>query len=249
VTDSTSTPNPQLEREQREPLAEGAGKTPVWFFGFVAAMVGWGAYYLLTSVPGVTLAGDLRSAQIPTGPPTGDAIYAVRCVACHQANGQGIAGVFPPLANSEWVTEDPETPIRILLLGIQGEIEVLGNVYNNVMPAFATLSDEEIALVLSYVRAEWGNDAPAIEPNQVAEIRAGLGARTDPWKGGAELAALRPASDGAGDDDAGGDAPADDTGAEPAATADAAAGAEGAPAGDAAATPAADGDGAAAAAP
>lgn len=220
TTESTPNPNPQVEREQREPLLEGAGKTPVWFFGFVAAMVGWGVYYLMTSVPGVTVAGDLRSPQAPTGPPTGDAIYEVRCVACHQANGQGLTGVFPPLANSSWVTGDPETPIRILLLGIQGEIEVQGNVYNNVMPAFATLSDEEIALVLSHIRSTWGNDAPAIEATQVAELRASLGGRTDPWKGGAELAALR--SDAGGDE-----APADGAGAgdsataEPAATGDA----------------------------
>lgn len=215
-----------VERERVEPLIEGAGKTPKWFFAVAAVFFGWGLWYLSTTVPGVTLAGDLRSPQAPLGPPTGEEIYAARCVSCHQANGQGVTGVFPPLVASEWVTQDPETPIRILLLGIQGEIEVKGNVYNNVMPAFGqTLSNEEIAIVLTYIRNEWGNDASEISEAQVTEMAANLGGRTDPWNGGAELAALRPSGDAAGGaNGATTDATPDDTATEEAA--DQAAGAD-----------------------
>jgi len=218
--DGDAVPTAPLDREQLEPLIEGAGAVPKWFFAVTAVMFGWGLWYLGTAVPGVTLAGDLRSVQQPVGPPSGEAIYSARCAACHQANGQGLENVFPPLVASDWLVRDPETPIRILLLGIQGEIEVKGKVYNNVMPAFGTtLTDEEIAAVLTYVRNEWGNEAPEIEGSQVAEMRADLGDRTASWNGGAELAEVRgpiAGDDGAGDGEAAGQDGAGSQDAEPA---------------------------------
>jgi hypothetical protein len=94
------------------------------------------------------------------------------------------------------------------------------------MPAFGqTLSNEEIAIVLTYIRNEWGNEASEITEAQVTEMAADLGGRTDPWNGGAELAALRPSGDatgeGTGDTT---DATPDDTATEEAA--DQAAGAD-----------------------
>ncbi|WP_438010377.1 hypothetical protein WME89_18090 [Sorangium sp. So ce321] len=62
---------------------------------------------------------------------------------------------------SSWVLDDPETPIRIMLLGVAGPMEVNGAVFNDVMPNLGvTLTDEEVALVLTYVRSSWGNSAP-----------------------------------------------------------------------------------------
>ncbi|HWP93265.1 MAG TPA: cytochrome c, partial [Thermodesulfobacteriota bacterium] len=101
---------------------------------------------------------------------------------CHQANGQGLPGAFPPLVGSEWVINDPETPIRIVLHGLQGPIEVKGTIYNNVMPEWGSkLSNEEIAAVLTYVRTSWGNNAGEITPNMVNEVRKGTADRTTPW--------------------------------------------------------------------
>ncbi|WP_438020210.1 cytochrome c [Sorangium sp. So ce315] len=122
----------------------------------------------------------------------GGKIYYRSCTSCHQARGEGKPGRYPPLVGTSWLLDDAETPIRILLLGATGPMEVNGVVYNDVMPNLGvTLSDEEIALVLTYVRSSWGNSAPAITKDDVARVRASLGDRQAPWAGGAELAAVR----------------------------------------------------------
>jgi mono/diheme cytochrome c family protein len=113
------------------------------------------------------------------------------CAACHQANGEGLAGTFPPLAGSEWVTKDPETAIRIVLSGVSGPIDVKGQSYNSLMPAPAGLDDEKVAAVLTYVRKNFGNSAEPVEAAKVAEVRASLAGRTTPWTA-QELNALRP---------------------------------------------------------
>lgn len=108
----------------------------------------------------------------------GAAVYAQQCVACHQGNGEGLAGAFPPLAGADWVTEDPETPVKILLAGLSGPIEVNGATYNGAMPAFgAVLSDAEIAAVVTHIRTTWGNEASEVTAEQVASIRESIGAR------------------------------------------------------------------------
>ncbi len=116
-----------------------------------------------------------------------------RCSACHQVNGAGIAGAFPPLAGSEWVVGKPDAAIRILLHGVQGEITVKGAKYNGMMPAYGTgqeMSDAEVAAVLTYVRSNFGNKAAAVTPAQVAAVRGATKARKTPWTA-AELAAFK----------------------------------------------------------
>lgn len=89
----------------------------------------------------------------------GAAIYATHCASCHTSEGQGL-GTFPPLAESEFVQGDPHPLIDIVLHG-QGA-----------MPPFAgTLSDDEVAAVLTHIRTSWGNEAEPIEAEQVAEVR------------------------------------------------------------------------------
>jgi mono/diheme cytochrome c family protein len=96
-------------------------------------------------------------------------------VTCHQADGQGLAGTFPPLAGSEYATAaNPAVPIRIVLRGMQGPVTVKGVQYNGVMAPFGTgveLSDEQVAAVLTYVRTSWGNAASPITAQQVAAER------------------------------------------------------------------------------
>ena len=100
------------------------------------------------------------------------------CFTCHQANGEGLAGQFPPLAGSDWVLGDKDRLIKISMYGLMGEIEVNGIKYNNVMapPGIppGSLTDEQIANVLTYIRNDWGNSAPAVSPEEVATIRASL---------------------------------------------------------------------------
>jgi mono/diheme cytochrome c family protein len=107
----------------------------------------------------------------------------------------GLTGVFPPLVASDWVLEDDARLVQILLHGVEGELVVNGVAYNGLMPAFPQLSDAELAAVLSYIRSDWGNDAPPITPEQVAEGRERFPDR-GPWQGGAELDAAFPANDG-----------------------------------------------------
>ena len=112
----------------------------------------------------------------------GKKVYTQICVACHQATGQGIPGVFPPLAGSEWATGSEERIIRIVLHGLNGKITVAGKDYENAMASLGgSLKDEQIANVLTYVRQEWGNNAPAVSAETVAKIRAENATRTAPW--------------------------------------------------------------------
>jgi nitrite reductase (NO-forming) len=101
----------------------------------------------------------------------GQRIFEQNCMACHQSEGQGIAGVFPPLAGSDYLLSKPERAISVLLKGLSGAITVSGTDYNGVMPA-VQLSDEKIANVLTYVLNSWNNNGGEISPNQVAETRA-----------------------------------------------------------------------------
>jgi mono/diheme cytochrome c family protein len=112
----------------------------------------------------------------------GRAIFTKSCQACHQPNGRGLPGTFPPLVGSEWVTGDPETPTRILLHGLQGPVTVAGAAYNGAMPAWREqLSDPEIAAVLTYLRQWAPNAAPAVPATLVASLRAATTSRATPW--------------------------------------------------------------------
>jgi mono/diheme cytochrome c family protein len=104
-----------------------------------------------------------------------------KCISCHQANGQGLPGIYPPLAGSDWMGKSPDILVRIIHNGLNGPIVVNGNTYNNVMTGFSDLSDKEIAEVLSYIRNTWGNSYPIITEEEVALIDDAIGDRTSPY--------------------------------------------------------------------
>jgi mono/diheme cytochrome c family protein len=115
---------------------------------------------------------------------TGQELFLVRCLACHQATGLGLPGQFPPLAGSDWVlTPGPGRPARIILNSVTGEIKVKGEIYNNpAMPPWRDItSDEEIAAILTYVRQAWGNNASPVKPEQIKEIREKTSDRGTQW--------------------------------------------------------------------
>ena len=113
--------------------------------------------------------------------------YELVCITCHQANGMGVPGVYPPLVGSEWVNGSEDRLIRILVHGLKGPVKVKGLDFGAAaMPVFGKVansgynwSDEKIAAVLSYVRQEWGNKAAPITAEQVAAIRTKEGDRKE----------------------------------------------------------------------
>ena len=118
--------------------------------------------------------------------------YQTVCITCHQAEGQGVPGAFPPLAGSEWILGTPEIPIRIVLLGLTGEIEVKGLKFKQIMPPPPGLGDEQIAEAITYARSHFGNKASEVDAALVKQVRESLAGRTTSWTA-AELKALAPA--------------------------------------------------------
>lgn len=86
----------------------------------------------------------------------GQWIYEDFCMRCHLPSGKGVSGVYPPLAESNWLVDKVDESIASLKYGLEGEIQVNGETYNNVMPAQG-LSDEEIADVMNYIMNSWEN--------------------------------------------------------------------------------------------
>jgi mono/diheme cytochrome c family protein len=137
------------------------------------------------------LASDLSAPQAAylnkvtsSGPaivPAGQAIYEALCLNCHQAAGQGLTGVYPPLAKSEWVSGDPQILIRITMHGLAGPTKVLGKDYGLVPMPPMGLDDQQLADVLTYVRSAFGNKAPAVKSEEVKAVRDATKGRTAPW--------------------------------------------------------------------
>ncbi|WP_235499522.1 copper-containing nitrite reductase, partial [Frateuria sp. Soil773] len=115
----------------------------------------------VASAPGV-------DAQIRAGR---DA-FGSTCAACHQPDGRGLPGVFPPLAKSDFLAADPQRAIAIALHGLHGKVTVNGREYDSSMPSMGHLSDEEIADAITYVLNSWGNPGGRVRPGEVARARA-----------------------------------------------------------------------------
>ncbi len=133
-----------------------------------------------TAAAAAAAAPAATPAAAPAAGLDGKAEYLV-CQTCHQENGEGLPNLYPPLAGSEWLNGEPEVPIAIVLHGMQGEITVKGQKFNNVMAPWASLSDAQIAAILTYERSSWGNTAAAVTAEQVAAVRAATSSRTTPW--------------------------------------------------------------------
>ena len=103
--------------------------------------------------------------------PDGRMIFNEQCVACHQANAKGVPGNFPPLAGNPDVFLARDFPARVVLFGMSGKIEVLGQTIDGAMPPLGDLlKDEEIAALINYVRGAFGNDK--LKPPDMAPLDA-----------------------------------------------------------------------------
>lgn len=97
---------------------------------------------------------------------TGEKIYTSLCISCHQKNGEGVVGAFPPLANSDYLLSDINRSIDIVKNGMQGEIVVNGQTYNGIM-ANQGLTDEEVRDVTNYILNAWGNKGGEVSLDDV----------------------------------------------------------------------------------
>ncbi len=114
-------------------------------------------------------AGTLTKAeQIAAG----KQLFTGTCSVCHQANGEGLANVFPPLAKSDYLAADPKRAMTIVTHGLTGKITVNGHEYDSVMPPMAQLTDDEVANILTYVLNSWDNPGGQISKEEVAKARA-----------------------------------------------------------------------------
>jgi nitrite reductase (NO-forming) len=105
----------------------------------------------------------------------GQALFAGTCSTCHQANGEGMPGVFPPLAKSDFFKNDPKRVAQVITHGLSGPVTVNGHDYNSVMPPMAQLTDDEVANIATYVLNSWGNPGGRVTKDEAAEIRKGPG--------------------------------------------------------------------------
>ncbi len=105
----------------------------------------------------------------------GKLVYESHCGACHQPNGKGLAGAFPPLAGSDYLTGKREDVLAVALFGLSGPITVNDQLYDGVMPSMGYLSDEDLAAAMTYVFGAWGNNLAAVSPAEVAALRVALG--------------------------------------------------------------------------
>lgn len=206
----TNDPNPPRQEdadlvESHEPLLretdgsrQGSEALPPWLIVTFMAVAFIGAGYLFWNSGGFQAnvfnpsrvawdgSGTGGAAATPDPMVVGKKVFNQSCAVCHQANGQGVPGQFPPLVGSEWVLggdwHGDNHMVRIVLHGLQGPVTVKGEQYNNAMaPWGKTLNDDQIAAVLTYVRNEWGNEAPPISAAFVAKVREETKDRNDPW--------------------------------------------------------------------
>jgi mono/diheme cytochrome c family protein len=100
----------------------------------------------------------------------GQEIYIRYCLSCHLDQGQGLEGIYPPLAKADYLMADKKRSIREVLYGVSGEITVNGKKYNLEMTGF-DLTNEEVSDVLNYIRNSWGNKGSAVTPAEVSAER------------------------------------------------------------------------------
>lgn len=204
----------RIENEKNDPLEASSLKfinVPIVLLAF---FLGFGISYLALRTNNTSMTpGDSRTApadvaannvkESGAGTDTstddllalmekGKQIYTTTCQACHQASGAGIPGAFPPLQESEWVNGPAKQVAAIILHGIQGEITVKGQKFQNIMPAFkAQLEPKDIAAVGTYVRNSFGNKSDLISTEIVNQVKEETKSRGMPWAGEAELKAQK----------------------------------------------------------
>ncbi|MDB6148657.1 MAG: cytochrome c class [Chthoniobacter sp.] len=194
-----------IQREHQEPSAN-VTPIPMWLTGVCGAVMVWaGTYFGVfhgglsgkvfneyesspnvlfpiptkgTSGPGAGAAATMSLAE------QGKSVYGANCLSCHQGSGLGVPANFPPLVKSEWVIGSEKRLVAIILKGLTGPITIGGQkqTYSgNMMGWETTLTDKKIAGVVSFIRAQWGNNAPEVSEAKVAAARQEFAGRKAQW--------------------------------------------------------------------
>src|SRR5213080_2038494 len=182
-----------VQREKREPRV-GAEPLSIWLIAIYGLAVFFGGAYLGRYSGNFTSGGlDPMGAPPPAkkaaaGPAgaeqvaelsphdRGKKVFSANCQTCHQANGLGVSGQYPPLAGSEFTTGGSRRMAMIVLKGLQGPVTVKGQKFGAAVmqPWDKTLTDQKIADVLTYERSDWGNSASAVTVEQISAMRKEL---------------------------------------------------------------------------
>jgi len=180
-----------LSRESDTP-AIGAAPIPTWLIGVIGFGFFWAGAYLFSFGGGFKTDvfdyepkfGVVGGAQVAADPKAvGKALFSANCITCHQANGEGVPGQYPPLAGSEVVLGPAlNHTIAILLKGLQGPVTVKGQAFNNSMQAWeGQYSDQQLASILTYERSDWGNNAGPVTADMVKQVREQVKDRKEQW--------------------------------------------------------------------
>ena len=189
-----------IVREKVEPRV-GREPLPLWLIAIYGLAVFFGGAYLgryagnfsgdgldyLGGAPRVATRGPAGgAAEQPTEltpAEKGAKIYSANCATCHQANGLGVAGQYPPLVDTDIVNGGARRHVMIVLKGLQGPVTVKGQHYGSAVmqPWEKTLTDEKIADVVTYERSAWGNKGSAVTKEGVAALRKELAGRTESY--------------------------------------------------------------------
>lgn len=114
----------------------------------------------------------------------GKLVYDALCLNCHQPEGKGLPGIYPSIIGSDWLKDDPARVIKVLLHGLNGPIRVNGEEFKQLAPLPMPpmgLDDQQMADVLTYVRSNFSNKAPAVTPAQVKAVRDATASRSGFW--------------------------------------------------------------------
>ena len=182
-----------VQREKREPRV-GAEPLSIWLIAIYGLAIFFGGAYLGRYSGNFTGGGlDPMGAPPPAkkaagGPAGGEQVaelsphdrgkkvFSANCQTCHQANGLGVPGQYPPLAGSEFTNGGSRRMGMIVLKGLQGPVKVKGQQYGTAVmqPWDKTLTDKQIADVMTYERSDWGNGASPVTAEQIATLRKEL---------------------------------------------------------------------------
>jgi nitrite reductase (NO-forming) len=153
--------------------AEGAERKDIYSGKEVDAVyLGDRAQPSLAAVEKATAAESTGALTVEDQVKAGEALFAGTCSTCHQAQGQGMEGVFPPLAKSDYIAGDPKRVPTAILHGLVGKVTVNGKEYNSNMPPMNQLTDDEVANISTYVLNSWGNPGGRVTKEEAAAIRA-----------------------------------------------------------------------------
>jgi mono/diheme cytochrome c family protein len=187
-----------IQREKREPRV-GLEPLSIWLIAVYGLALFFGGAYIGRFSGNFPDGLDIsynpvvhgKGPQGPAGPQAelspadrGKKIFSANCATCHQMTGLGAAGLYPPLAGSEYVNGGTRRLGMIVLKGLTGPIKVKGQSFvtsAQMAPWEGVLNDQKLSDVLTFVRQEWGNTGGPVAPEGIAALRKELAGRKESW--------------------------------------------------------------------